>query len=387
MKKQKGITLIGLIITVIILLILTAITIDIVIDGNLFDQAEDAVDTTNDKTMQEQNDINTIIGWLDGEAQSTGHTYEWATTKEATCTEAGERTGTCTDCGKKVTQPIPLLGHNFQNGACTRCEELEPVTNYAPIITSVTLNAKTTDSFTIDALATDSDEENLTYSLYIVGENEAKDTAEAAQGETVQLTAESLSMYTDYTYYVTVTDNIAEDESEQGTVKTKCSGTTIQCTTGKTTTCTTCKGSTTVSCTWCGGDGRGPCLYADGKSWSKYTVTRTETHSCDVEAYGGNTQNPYYEACDGWAEYTYYKCQGCGRELYEFYCDGSVCGGDYWYHTEHSSYEMTCPKCNGNKKVNCSTCKGSGSLYTYCEHSLANPHSHCDHNIDGVEHE
>ena len=34
-------------------------------------------------------------------------------TKQATCTEDGERTGTCTDCGKTVTEIIPATGHNW----------------------------------------------------------------------------------------------------------------------------------------------------------------------------------------------------------------------------------------------------------------------------------
>lgn len=44
------------------------------------------------------------------------HDYVWVTTKEATCTEAGSRTGTCRNKGcpgeeKVVTEDIPALGH------------------------------------------------------------------------------------------------------------------------------------------------------------------------------------------------------------------------------------------------------------------------------------
>ena len=48
-KKQKGITLIALIITIVIMLILATITIDVAIDGKLFDTAKDAVGKTNEK--------------------------------------------------------------------------------------------------------------------------------------------------------------------------------------------------------------------------------------------------------------------------------------------------------------------------------------------------
>lgn len=42
------------------------------------------------------------------------HTFgEWTVTKAATCTEAGSRERTCSDCGTKVTEEIPALGHSW----------------------------------------------------------------------------------------------------------------------------------------------------------------------------------------------------------------------------------------------------------------------------------
>ncbi len=38
---------------------------------------------------------------------------EWVVTKEATCTEAGEQTGTCPDCGETLTETIDALGHSI----------------------------------------------------------------------------------------------------------------------------------------------------------------------------------------------------------------------------------------------------------------------------------
>ena len=46
MKNQKGITLIALIITIIVMLILVAVTISVVLNGGLFEKAEDE-DTDN----------------------------------------------------------------------------------------------------------------------------------------------------------------------------------------------------------------------------------------------------------------------------------------------------------------------------------------------------
>ena len=53
------------------------------------------------------------------------HTWdEGKVTKEATCTEKGEKTYTCTDegCGKTKTEEIPATGHTYgENGICTVC--------------------------------------------------------------------------------------------------------------------------------------------------------------------------------------------------------------------------------------------------------------------------
>ncbi len=40
----------------------------------------------------------------------------WTVTKTAKCSTAGERTGECKYCKKTVTQQIPALGHNYDNG-------------------------------------------------------------------------------------------------------------------------------------------------------------------------------------------------------------------------------------------------------------------------------
>ena len=48
------------------------------------------------------------------------HKYgDWATTKPATCLEAGEQERVC-DCGDKQTKEIPATGHTFDNGVVTK---------------------------------------------------------------------------------------------------------------------------------------------------------------------------------------------------------------------------------------------------------------------------
>ena len=72
-KKQKGITLIALIITIVILLIIATVTIDVAIDGKLFDTAKDAVDKTNDRVSQAQAEIDEIMSeWEKLEGSGTG---------------------------------------------------------------------------------------------------------------------------------------------------------------------------------------------------------------------------------------------------------------------------------------------------------------------------
>ena len=48
------------------------------------------------------------------------HSYVEGETVEPTCTAAGSTTYTC-ECGKSYDEAIPALGHDYQNGICTRC--------------------------------------------------------------------------------------------------------------------------------------------------------------------------------------------------------------------------------------------------------------------------
>ena len=75
MKKSRGITLVALIITVIILLILAAISIDIAIDGKLFDGSKETVSQANNKLGEEQNRVDSLINeWDNLETGISGNT-------------------------------------------------------------------------------------------------------------------------------------------------------------------------------------------------------------------------------------------------------------------------------------------------------------------------
>ena len=60
--------------------------------------------------------------YVDTYVDAKGHSYDdWVTTKEPTCTEKGSATRTCAPCGATETKELDALGHDFEDGECTRC--------------------------------------------------------------------------------------------------------------------------------------------------------------------------------------------------------------------------------------------------------------------------
>ncbi|MFQ8808358.1 MAG: cadherin-like beta sandwich domain-containing protein [Oscillospiraceae bacterium] len=74
--------------------------------------------------MQKVNSGYPVLTWQQlGEGQSE-HTFKVTATVDATCTEAGSKTSTCTACGETKAEEIPALGHNVgEGGICSRCGE------------------------------------------------------------------------------------------------------------------------------------------------------------------------------------------------------------------------------------------------------------------------
>ena len=57
-----------------------------------------------------------------GRTPCTEHKWDnGKVTKEPTCTEKGEKTFTCTDCGATKVEEVPALGHDYVDGKCSRC--------------------------------------------------------------------------------------------------------------------------------------------------------------------------------------------------------------------------------------------------------------------------
>ena len=128
MKKNRGITLIALIITVILLLILVGVSVNVIIKGNLFSNAQKAVDGTNAKVNEQQTIMDELMNeWEEMEVDFCSHIWkDGETLLEPTCTEAGKKQKVCENCGKLLEVEIPALGHNYENRVCTRCGEKEP---------------------------------------------------------------------------------------------------------------------------------------------------------------------------------------------------------------------------------------------------------------------
>ena len=198
----------------------------------------------------------------------------------------------------------------------------EPVTvqlpNKAPVIVSMTYSTKTTNSLTINAMATDADGDQLTYTLYAgkttSNMDKVSSSVTAAQGNKVSLTVNNLEEYTYYYYKVVVTDNKdSANKTSDSSVRTYCPGTGNWC-----------NGATWHSCWRCGGTGSITCNTCHG------TGKVTGTIQCPTcEAYG-------------WGEW-YYPCSNCGGHVtgpyrgkgsgYDDNNGGTVCGKCWrkWY--------------------------------------------------------
>ena len=73
--------------------------------GVLSDNVGARLDTTSEEAISVKPQAGEVVS----------HVFEWTTTKEATCTEKGEKHGICTVCGHEETREIEVLGHEFSN--------------------------------------------------------------------------------------------------------------------------------------------------------------------------------------------------------------------------------------------------------------------------------
>ena len=307
------------------------------------------------------------------------------------------------------------------NMVSTQNSPIEVITNTAPEAPTVTFSSKTTNSITVQAKANDADGDNLTYTLYTStssnGQYSQADTATAKAGNNVTLTASNLSNYTTYYYYVTVTDQIANNQSGKANQKTYCpgtghTGTYCEGTTTTSRTCTGCRGSGTIessytcsscrgsggsyeetsrrcsacggsgtietTCSSCGGSGRIDRWITCATCSGTGTVTGTGTPSETCPSCGGSGQ--IYQT-GAW-------CTACGGSGGSSRTCGS-CGGS----GEITSSEWVgCGACGGSGSITsydtCYICRGSGTEYVTtagCKHGYSTSHYYCTtHNYTGT---
>ena len=204
----------ALIITIIILILLAAISINAVFKAGIIDTATDAAI----KYEKEQYREKEILDDLDN------------TIKDA-LNEIGENTGA-------VTNNNPVFAD-------------------VPVGTAV---ANTNDQMIIEAMATDADENDiLTYTLWFgTSETDLEETtltAEAKQGNTISFTQTGLDNDTRYYFKVAVSDGKGDVTSEVGNERTWCKGEYCEGVSYSSTPCTKCDSNHQVVCTSCGGAG------------------------------------------------------------------------------------------------------------------------------------
>ena len=122
LKKNKGITLIALIITVILLLILLGTSLGIVLRGDFFGKARKTAKMTDEKISSEGNTIEKGQNeWEQMEVDICSHIWgEEKTTLAPTCTTPGKKAKVCENCGRTIETEIPAPGHSYGDWVITK---------------------------------------------------------------------------------------------------------------------------------------------------------------------------------------------------------------------------------------------------------------------------
>ena len=327
-KNEKGITLIVLIITIVVLILLSMVIMDFIVDGKIFNAANELKEREN----KQQNETDTLRN-------------TWKN----------------------------MLGLDNTTGGDTPGEDTTIT------IANCALKTKTINSITVEATATSTNEEDIiTYELYAATAEDGEYTKQGEsiseeQNTAVELTASGLENYTVYYWYVKASSTSAVESSKTRT-RTKCPGNTA---TETTTTCTTCNGTGTAtytckggsSCSTCGGTGSITCT---GTIQEEYSSLGSFVTTCC----GSNYEYQYVCSSCGyvWGR----KCASCGTKTGTT-SSGGTCGRS-----------KSCSKCtNGTRPCihnqtsshdytdTCTTCNGTGSIaitVTGCSHGQTEEH-------------
>ncbi|MCI8392375.1 MAG: hypothetical protein HFJ24_03870 [Clostridia bacterium] len=404
-RQEKGITLVALIITIIVLVILAAVTINAAFNSGIIETAVNGAVNYADAQNKEQ----VTFDDLDKNIQDIVKKIE-----EYNIGGSGtEQKDYGTSANGKLKFIKALVG--------------KPVEN-------------TNDSISITALATDENENaELTYTLYI--ETTAKDanelvTAKAKQGVPVTLTKTGLENYTTYKYKVVVSNGETEATSLDGTASTYCKGEHCEGTVGVQIPCVACSQTGKVTCTVagctngkiscdnCGGDGKievlDTCPDCNGNKERNCTSTPS-VQVLDPEARplpaGVCSNGCGKSAGDGIGWGIAVNCADCNfsyKSAYNLGFCSDNCKNEYAQKVhDEANNKVQCTTCSGTGKVSktvtcgectngsndCITCKGTGKVmhmvcsgngYTIennnCGHQGANgPHYYCAEHGTNVE--
>jgi len=248
------------------------------------------------------------------------HYGDWVITKEANCTEEGEKQKTCSVCNNVVAESIDILGHNYNNYSSNETQHWKDCTNCCGITTA---KDNHNDSDTDGLCDICKYKGTIVYTYH-------NHSGDSSLGTGCYTTA-------NYTTCGTYSDILYNN-------------------------CETCQGTKkiTSSCISCGGDGQG----CDGRiPYTNYTG-KTETYydnncsTCNAPF----KYTSYYSFCERCGEeckiWTSASCtNGCGFTSSNLY--GSPSSDGYVYH----KYKQQCYVCSGTgiADINCDACNGSGN--------------------------
>ncbi len=295
LEQARGITLIALVVTIVILIILATISVNIVLNGGLIDASAKAKQTYENAEREEKNTLNQVehgiasltnkkpriemlkctyhkgseliikVVATDQDSDTLTYKLHVGTSKDNLEEQAdikkdinqGEEVSwTMTGSEDKYYYKVEVLDEYAKVDSGVR------ESNNAPVLGGITveknIDKKTGNWVKVATSATDAENDKLTYTLKMwkkpegtvdeasILKGEPTKTAmkkEVTAGENIEITIKGLEEYQDYIYRVYVTDgnNIIAGNTEN--VKTYCSGTGLECTEGFL--CDVCKGEGT----------------------------------------------------------------------------------------------------------------------------------------------
>ena len=180
----------------------------------------DATPPSSSNITYQSKTLNRITVTANGQDVTSGiknYTYQY---KETSTNDADNQWKTATTTGASYTYPSTIITTNKtydlrvivnDNAGWTKASnKVTIVTNTAPVVKEVNYSSKTTNSITITARATDTENDALTYTMYVSTDNtnwtQKATSSSVSSGTEVTLTANGLAEYTYYYIKVRATE-------------------------------------------------------------------------------------------------------------------------------------------------------------------------------------